>query len=58
MTIYEVRKEVKKVIESKGLENIINADMNEIHERTGATYIQLQNATNYFRYSPQAAKYR
>ena len=58
MTAYEVRNEIKKVIESKGLSNLINADLNEIHNRTGATYTQLQNATNYFRYSPQAAKYR
>lgn len=58
MTIYEVRAEVKKVILAKGINNILNADLNEIHNRTGATYTQLQNACSYFRYSPQTAKYR
>jgi len=58
MTLIEVRNEVKKVIERKGLNNLINADINEIAERTGASYTQLQNAVNYFRYSKQTAKYR
>ena len=58
MTAYEVRKEVKELIIKKGINNIINADFNEIHNRTGATYGQLQNAMSYFRYSPQTAKYR
>jgi len=58
MTAYEVRKEIKALVISKGLDNIIGADLNEIHDRTGATYGQMQNAINYFNYSPQAAKYR
>lgn len=58
MTAYEIRNEVKNLIIRKGIRNIINADLNEIHNRTGATYTQLQNAMSYFRFSPQSAKYR
>lgn len=58
MTAYEVRKEIKALVISKGLDNIIGADLNEIHDRTGATYGQMQNAISYFEHSPQAAKYR
>jgi hypothetical protein len=58
MTAYEVRKEIKALVISKGLDNIIGADLNEIHDRTGATYGQMQNAISYFKYSPQTAKYR
>ena len=50
MTNMEVRKEIKALILRKGIANIINADLNEIHERTGATYCQMQNAMSYFRY--------
>lgn len=53
-----VREEIKRVIIAKGLDNILNADLNEIHNRTGASYCEMQNAISYFRYSKQAAKYR
>lgn len=53
-----VREEIKRVIIKKGLDNILNADLNEIHNRTGASYCEMQNAVSYFRYSKQAAKYR
>lgn len=58
MTTMEVRAEIKKLVIRKGLNNILNADLNEIHERTGAGYCQMQNAISYFQYSPQTAKYR
>jgi len=58
MTTMEVRAEIKKLVIRKGLNNILNADLNEIHERTGAGYCQMQNAISYFKYSPQTAKYR
>lgn len=58
MTNMEVRKEIKALVIRKGLNKIINADLNEIHSRTGATVTQMQDALNYFRYSPQTAKYR
>lgn len=57
MTTMEVRKEVKALVISKGLNNIVNADLNKLLDR-GATGTQLQNAMSYFRYSPQTAKYR
>lgn len=58
MSTKEIRKEIKNLIIRKGLSGIINADLNEIHDRTGATYTQMQNALSYFKYSPQTAKYR
>lgn len=58
MTTMQVRAEIRRLVISKGLQNILNADLNEIHERTGAGYCQMQNALSYFQYSPQAAKYR
>lgn len=58
MTTMEVRKEIKELVVRKGIDNILNADLNEIHDRTGATYFQMQNAISYFRYSKQTAKYR
>ena len=57
MTTYEVRNEIKNLIIAKGLKNIINRDLYEIRDK-GATWIQMQNALNYFEFSPQAAKYR
>ena len=58
MTYIEVRREIKALVMRKGVDNILNADLTEIHRRTGATYEQMRNAMSYFRYSPQAAKYR
>ena len=46
MTAIETRKEIKKLIEAKGLKNIINRDLTEIHDRTGASYTMMQNALN------------
>ena len=54
----EVRAEIKRLILNKGIDNILNADLNEIHNRTGASYCAMQNAISYFRYSKQTAKYR
>ena len=56
MTLKEVKAELKAVILRKGIDNILNADLNEINERTGATYGQLQNALNYFRCSNRGRK--
>ena len=58
MTTKEIRAEIKKLVISKGLDNILNADLNEIHDRTGVSYCDMQNAISYFRYSKQTAKYR
>lgn len=58
MTAIEVRNEIRKLVIEKGVDNIMAADLNEINERTGAEYCQMQNALRYFTYSPQAKKYR
>lgn len=58
MTYRQTKNEIKKLVIEKGLNNIYNRDLNEIHYRTGALYSDMDNALNYFRYSPQAAKYR
>ena len=53
----EARKEMIKLVESKGLNGIINADLNELQER-GYTYHDLISALRWLTYSPQTAKYR
>lgn len=58
MTTKEVRAEVKKLVLEKGIENITNGDCIEIEKRTGATFMQVHKACEYFQYSPQTAKYR
>ena len=57
MSNKEVRAEIKKLVISKGLDNITGYDLNELHAK-GAGYCQMQNALSYFRFSPQTAKYR
>ena len=58
MTYKEVKQEIKTLVIRKGIDNIINADLNEIHNRTGAKYFDMQKALDYFQFSPQTAKYR
>lgn len=57
MSNMEVRAEIKKLVISKGLDNITGYDLNELNAK-GAGYCQMQNALSYFKYSPQTAKYR
>lgn len=57
MTTQEVKQEVKRLVITKGLANINGYDFTALVNR-GATGTQVQNAINYFRFSPQAAKYR
>lgn len=54
----EARAEIKSLILKKGINNILNKDINEIMERTGLSVTQLQNAMSYYQYSPQTAQYR
>lgn len=44
------RAEVKKLVNTIGLENILNKHINEIQERTTATNHDIHNALNYFKY--------
>ena len=52
------REEVKALIITKGINNILCRDITEIRDRTGLTIEELHNALNYFTYSPKTAKYR
>ncbi len=58
MTTKEVRAEVKKLVLEKGIYEVTNGDCLEIMNRTGATFMQVHKACEYFLYSPQTAKYR
>ena len=53
----EARKEMIALVERKGLNGIINADLNELQEQ-GYTYGELAAALRWLTYSPQTAKYR
>lgn len=52
------KREIKALVTTIGLDNILNAHLNEIHDRTGVSYTEMQNAMSYFRFSPKTAKYR
>lgn len=56
-TYKETKEAVKALVIRKGLKNIINADLNELRAE-GHNTTNVQNALNYFQFSPQAAKYR
>lgn len=58
MTTTEIRNEMKKLVLAKGFENITNGDCNELQIRTGASFMQVHKALEYFTYSPRTAKYR
>ena len=56
---YEIaKKEIKALVKAIGLNNILNKHLNDIHDRTGVSYTELQNALSYFQFSPKTAKYR
>lgn len=44
------RVEIKKLIEVKGIDGIIGEDLNNINERTGVSYCDMQNAISYYTY--------
>lgn len=56
-TYKETKIEIKKLVETLGLGNILNMHLIPLYEQ-GHTGTNIQNALSYFRYSPQAAKYR
>lgn len=56
MTVKEIRNEVKKAIIAQD-GKFYNFNFNNL-VALGATGTQIQNATNYFRYSPQQAVFR
>lgn len=57
MTYIQTRKVVKNLIIEVGVNGVYNYHINELVEQ-GHNNHDIQNALNYFRYSPQAKKYR
>lgn len=57
MTLIELRKEVKKIIIAQNGE-IYNYNLNNLKAAYGVDVTMLQNAVNYFEYSPQQAAFR
>lgn len=56
-TYKESKAEVKKLVETIGLNNILNKHiLSLVH--AGHDSLNVKNAINYFRFSPRAAKYR
>lgn len=58
MTQIQVRNIVRQYVNKKGVDHINGYDFTEIREKYGATGTQIQNAINYFKYSPQQKKVR
>lgn len=56
-TYKETKSEIKKLVIANGLDNITGYDivdlLNDVHNGTN-----IQNAINFFKFSPTAAKYR
>ena len=52
----EIRKAVKNVIATKG--RISGYDVNDIREALKCSAVDIQNAMNYYRYSPQQKTFR
>jgi len=57
MTYLETRKAVKNLILTVGVNGVYNYHINELVDQ-GHNSTNVQNALSYFRYSPQAKKYR
>lgn len=53
----ETRKAVKEMIMKVGIYNLKGGDLVKLY-RQGHNVTNVQNAVNYFRYSPQTKKYR
>ncbi len=56
-TYKETKAEIKNLVIEHGANGICNYHLNELVDQ-GHNVTNLQNAIDYFRYSPQAAKYR
>ena len=55
----EIRKAVKAaIIKRGGVNKLLGHDYNKIREALGCSSCDIQNAHNYFQYSPQQAKFR
>ena len=56
-TYKETKQAVKELILEVGVDGVYNYHINELGEQ-GHNFTNIQNALIYFRYSPQAKKYR
>lgn len=56
-TYKETKAEIRKLVVQFGISGISGHHLNVLSEQ-GHTGTNLQNAVNYFQFSPQAAKYR
>ena len=56
-TYKETKAEIKKLVVQFGLDGITGHHLNALSEQ-GHTGTNLQNAVDYFQFSPQTAKYR
>ena len=52
------RQEAKNLIINIGWRNLKNEHVNEVVNRTGVSYLDMQNALNYFEFSRSQAKFR
>lgn len=57
MTYLQTRKAVKNLIMKVGVDGVYNYHINELVSQ-GYNCHDIHNALNYFKYSPQAKKYR
>ena len=53
----ETKAAVKQLVLAKGLKNILGGDLVKLYDQ-GHNVTNVQNAVDYFTYSPQATKYR
>ena len=54
----EIRKELRKLINEKGIRNITRADMRSIAVNQECTVAYVEKQLDYFKYSPQTKSYR
>ena len=56
-TYKETKEAVKNLVIELGIKNILNMHITPLYEQ-GHDFTNVDNALDYFRYSPKAAKYR
>lgn len=56
-TYKETKAAVKQLVITKGIDNLLGYDLVRLYDE-GHNVTNVQNAISYFRFSPQAAKYR
>lgn len=54
----QIRKEVKRLVLKLGVDYITYSNISRIMEKCNCGICDVQNQIDYFKYSPQTAKYR